>query len=114
MTSPTWISAYSGRCRSPGIRKQLQWYLDEYRTYYKGRPNQALDGRSPQEYADEAPAPEVIDIETIRKCGLVRRSFAHGLLNSYELVKDRAAQLRVATSARTLGPAMAARACPAG
>ncbi len=75
----------------PADTENLQWYLDEYRTYYKGRPNQALDGRPPQEFADEAPAPEIIDIETIRRRRLVRQSFAHGLLNSYELVEQRAA-----------------------
>jgi hypothetical protein len=30
---------------------------------------------------------ELIDLETVRRRCLVRRSFAHGLLNSYELVE---------------------------
>ncbi len=76
----------------PADAEDLQWYLNEYRVYYgEWRPNQALDGRTPKEYADKAPVADIIDIETIRRRRLVRHSFAHGLLNSYELVEEEAA-----------------------
>lgn len=70
------------------VAEELQWYLDEYRRYYQAeRSNQALDGQTPAAFGTGAKLAEVIDLETVRRRRLVRRSFAHGLLNSYELVE---------------------------
>jgi hypothetical protein len=67
--------------------EELQWYLDEYRRYYQAeRSNQAIDGQTPSAFGKGEKLAEVIDIEALRHRRLVRRSFAHGLLNSYEIV----------------------------
>ena len=69
--------------------EELQWYLDEYRTYYNDhRPNQALDGRTPAGFGRDSPVADVISLAEVRRRRLVRRSFARGLLNTYELVDD--------------------------
>jgi transposase InsO family protein len=66
---------------------ELQWYLDEYKTFYNVyRPNQAIGGRTPAEYGRGEEAAEVIDLAEAKQRRLVRHSFAHGLLNAYELV----------------------------
>ena len=65
---------------------QLQWYLDEYRAHWNSeRCHQGIEGRTPQERAADSPVAEVIDLDEVRRRKLVRRSFAHGLLNGYSL-----------------------------
>lgn len=72
--------------------EELQWYLDEYKTYYnEHRANQAIGGRTPTAYGRDSPRAEVISLDEVRKRRLVRRSFAHGLLNAYELVDGESA-----------------------
>jgi transposase len=69
--------------------EELQWYLDEYRRYYQAeRSNQALDGQTPAAFGTGEKLAEVIDLDAVRRKRLVRRSFAHGLLNSYALADD--------------------------
>ena len=69
--------------------EELQWYLDEYRRYYQSaRSNQALNGQTPAAFARGEKLADVIDLEAVRRRRLVRRSYAHGLLSSYELVED--------------------------
>jgi putative transposase len=66
---------------------ELQWYLDEYKTFYNEyRPNQAIGGRPPAEYSRDEELAEVIDLAEAKERHLIRHSFAHGLLNAYELV----------------------------
>jgi hypothetical protein len=68
---------------------EMQWYLDEYRRYYQAeRSNQALDGQTPAAFGSGEKVAEVIDLATVRRRRIVRRSFAHGLLNSYALADD--------------------------
>jgi transposase InsO family protein len=65
---------------------QLQWYLDEYRAHFNTcRCHQGIDGRTPQDRSEDATVAEVIDLDEVRRRRLVRRSFAHGLLNGYSL-----------------------------
>ena len=72
--------------------EELQWYLDEYRAYYnEHRANQAIGGETPAAYGRDSPGAEVISLDEVRKRKLVRRSFAHGLLNAYELVDEESA-----------------------
>ena len=72
--------------------EELQWYLDEYRTYFnEHRANQAIGGSTPAGFGRDAPGAEVISLDEVRKKKLVQRSFAHGLLNAYELVDDETA-----------------------
>jgi hypothetical protein len=67
---------------------ELQWYLGEYKTYYNNfRANQATDGFTPAERSQAAPAAPVISLAEMKKRKLVCHSFAHGLLNAYELVE---------------------------
>jgi hypothetical protein len=47
---------------------------------------QALEGQTPTAFGKGEKLADVIDLEAVRRKRLVRRSFAHGLLNSYELV----------------------------
>ena len=69
--------------------EELQWYLDEYRRYYQAdRANQALDGQTPAAFGRGEKLAEVIDLDAVRQRRLVRRSYAHGLLNCYELAAD--------------------------
>jgi transposase InsO family protein len=69
--------------------EELQWYLDEYRRYYQAEhSNQALDGQTPAAFRTGEKLAEVIDLDAVRRKRLVRRSFAHGLLNSYALADD--------------------------
>jgi putative transposase len=66
--------------------EELQWYLDEYRAYFNtARCHQGIDGVTPAERADEIPVAKVLELPELRRCKLVRQSFAHGLLNSYTL-----------------------------
>lgn len=66
--------------------EELQWYLDEYRTYYnEHRANQATGGQTPAEFGRGTPVCDVIGLDEVRQRRLVRKSFAHGLLNAYEL-----------------------------
>jgi transposase len=66
---------------------EVQWYLDEFRRYYQAdRSNQALDGQTPAAFARGEKLADVLDLDALRRRRLVRRSYAHGLLNSYELV----------------------------
>jgi len=73
--------------------EELQWYLDEYRAYYnEHRANQATEGQTPAAFGRGSPGAEVISLDEVRQRRLVRKSFAHGLLNAYELTdKDSAA-----------------------
>ena len=72
--------------------EELQWYLDEYRTYYnQHRANQALGGQTPVAFGRDSPGAEVISLDEVRRRKLVRRSFANGLLNAYELADDESA-----------------------
>ncbi len=69
---------------------ELQWYLNEYKKYYNNfRPNQALEGSTPADRARSSPATEVISLAEVKQRKLVQHSFAHGLLNAYELVEQR-------------------------
>lgn len=68
------------------------WYLDEYRAYYnEHRASQAVGGQTPAAFGRDSPGAEVISLDDVRRRRLVRRSFAHGLLNAYELVEKSAA-----------------------
>ncbi len=72
--------------------EELQWYLDEYKTYYnEHRVNQAIGGQPPAAFGQGAPGAEVISLDEVRRRKLVRTSFANGLLNSYELVDEESA-----------------------
>ena len=72
--------------------EELQWYLDEYRTYYNGhRVNQALGGQTPAGFGRGSPCAAVISLDEVRRRKLVRTSFAHGLLNTYDLVEEESA-----------------------
>ena len=72
--------------------EELQWYLDEYRAYYnQHRANQALGGQTPVAFGRDSPSAEVISLDEVRRRKLVRRSFANGLLNAYELADDESA-----------------------
>jgi len=72
--------------------EELQWYLDEYRGYYnEHRANQAIDGQTPAACGRDSPGGEVISLDEVRRRRLVRRSFAHGLLNAYDLVDEESA-----------------------
>jgi len=69
--------------------EELQWYLDEYRAYYnEHRANQAVGGQTPAAFSRGSPGAEVIGLDEVRQRRLVRKRFAHGLLNAYELVED--------------------------
>ena len=69
--------------------EELQWYLDEYRRDYQDeRANQATDGQTPTAFGRGEQLAEVLDLEAIRRRRLVRKSYAKGLLSSYELVED--------------------------
>lgn len=69
--------------------EELQWYLDEFKRYYNDfRANQAVDGFTPAECGRDSPLAEVISIDEVRRRKLVHHSFAHGILNAYELVND--------------------------
>ncbi len=72
--------------------EELQWYLDEYRSYYnEHRVNQAVGGRTPAAFGQGSPGAAVISLAEVRRRSLVRTSFAHGLLNAYELVEPESA-----------------------
>ena len=72
--------------------EELQWYLDEYRAYYnEHRANQAIGGRTPAAFGRDSPGAEEIGLDVVRRRHLVRRRFAHGLLNAYELVEEKRA-----------------------
>lgn len=71
---------------------ELQWYLDEYRAYYnEHRANQAVGGRTPAAFGRDSPGADVISLDEVRRRHLVRRGFAHGLLNAYELLEEKSA-----------------------
>jgi len=73
--------------------KELQFFLDEYRQYANTeRPHQGLCGRTPEEASARLPEAEVIDIAVARARRLVRRPYAHGLLQGYSLVEDDSAR----------------------
>jgi len=66
----------------------LQCYLDEYRRYANTeRPHQGLEGRTPEEVSTAEPETEVIDLAAVRLRRLVRRAYAHGLLQGYALIE---------------------------
>jgi transposase InsO family protein len=66
--------------------EQLPWYLGEYPTYWNSeRCHQGIEGRTPAERADSVPAAKVLELTELRRRQLVRRSYAHGLLNGYAL-----------------------------
>jgi putative transposase len=67
----------------------LQFYLDEYRRYANAeRPHQGLEGRTPEEVSTAAPQAEILDLGELRARHLVRRRYAHGLLQGYALAGD--------------------------
>jgi len=69
--------------------KELQFFLDEYRAYANTeRPHQGLCGRTPEEASTGLPEAEVIDMAAARQRRIVRRPYAHGLLQGYSLVGD--------------------------
>jgi transposase InsO family protein len=73
----------------PHDAANLQFYLDEYRRYANTeRPHQGLEGRTPAEVSSAVPETEVIDLAAVRSRRLVRRGYAHGLLQGYALVKS--------------------------
>jgi hypothetical protein len=58
----------------------------EYRTHWNSeRCHQGIEGRTPAERADGVPAAKVLKLSELRRRQLVRRSYAHGLLNGYTL-----------------------------
>ena len=62
--------------------EELQWYIDEYRIYYgQHRAHQAIDGETPVAFGQDTGKAGVISLDEVRRRRLVRRSFAHGLLN---------------------------------
>jgi hypothetical protein len=66
----------------------LQFYLDEYRRYANTeRPHHGLEGRTPAEVSAAVPEAEVIDLVALRSRRLVRRAYAHGLLQGYALIE---------------------------
>jgi transposase InsO family protein len=66
----------------------LQFYLNEYRRYANTeRPHQGLEGRTPAEVSAAVPEAEVIDLVALRSRRLVRRAYAHGLLQGYALIE---------------------------
>ena len=68
---------------------ELQFFLDEYRAYANTeRPHQGLCGRTPEEASTGLPEAEAIDMAAARERRLVRRPYAHGLLQGYSLVGD--------------------------
>jgi len=68
--------------------ERLQFYLDEYRMYANAdRSHQGLLGRTPADVASARPLAPVLDLEAVRARRLARRSYAHGLLQSYDLVE---------------------------
>jgi hypothetical protein len=72
--------------------EELQWFLDEYRAFYnEHRANQATEGQTPAAFGRGSPGAEVIDLDEVRRRRLVRRPFAHGLLNAYELANEESA-----------------------
>ena len=72
--------------------EELQWFLDEYRAYYnEHRANQATDGQTPAAFGRGSPGAEVTSLDEVRQRRLVRRRFAHGLLNSYALANEESA-----------------------
>jgi transposase InsO family protein len=72
--------------------EELQWYLNEYKKYFnKHRANQAIGGLTPDQRSRSSPTTEVINLAEIRQRQLVHHSFAHGILNAYELVEDESA-----------------------
>ena len=71
---------------------ELQWYLDEYRSYYnEHRAHQSLDGLTPTAFAEDAPESKIVSIDDVRRRKLLKQSYANGLLNAYELIEDEAA-----------------------
>ena len=66
--------------------EELQWFLDAYRAYFNtARCHQGIDGLTPAERANDVPLAKVVDLDELRRRKLVRRGFAHGLLNGYTL-----------------------------
>jgi transposase InsO family protein len=66
----------------------LQFYLDEYRAYANTeRPHQGIEGRTPEEMSTGVPEAEVLDLAAVRQRRLVRREYAHGLLQGYTLAE---------------------------
>ena len=58
---------------------------------FSWRAHQANDGETLAAFGQGAARAEVISLDEVRRRRLVRRSFAHGLLNAYELVDEEAA-----------------------
>jgi len=71
----------------------VESWQDEYRQYANTeRPHQGLYGRTPEEASARLPEAGVIDIAVFRARRLVRRPYAHGLLQGYSLVEDDSAR----------------------
>lgn len=90
--------------------ERLQFYLDEYRMYANAdRSHQGLHGRTPADVASARPLAPVLDLEAVRARRLARRSYAHGLLQSYDLVEGqqpRQAALRRRARRRSQPPGL--------
>ncbi len=55
------------------------------------RANQAIGGQTPAGFGRDSPGAKVISLHEVGQRRLVRKSFAHGLLNDYELVDEQSA-----------------------
>jgi putative transposase len=67
---------------------ELQWYLDEYRSYYRTeRAHQAIGGQTPDAFGRGEELGDLVPVEWLRRRRLVQRQRAHGLLNSYVLAE---------------------------
>ncbi len=69
--------------------EQLQWLLDEYRTWFNEyRAHEALDGMTPSEYAVGKRIADVTRIDDVRAKRLESVEFADGKLVGYRWVDD--------------------------
>lgn len=68
---------------------ELQYYLDECRRYRnEDRAHQGIDGQTPSARAGEEPVAEALSMVELGRRRLVRRDYAHGLLQGYSLVAN--------------------------
>jgi hypothetical protein len=68
---------------------KLQKLLDEYKIWFNNyRPHQGIGGLTPKDFSKGKKHPDPISIEEIRNKRLKKRTFANGLLHSFELVDD--------------------------
>ncbi len=68
---------------------ELQKLLDEYKLWFNyHRPHQGIGGLTPKACSEEKKHPKLISIEELRNKKLKKKTFANGLLHSFELVDD--------------------------